>query len=661
MFATDAILNGKRAGTVISAGLMAVLMSTSAFAQCTTAQTGLPSGNLSALATPSSAAGASVVGAIGNANTIFLTQQGSAFVSAPPNPAPNQPGGGVWVRGIGGEVTLDSTSSSTLVANRAGLGTTTQTTNCNSTERQSFAGVQIGADIARLNWNGWNVHLGTTAGYLGSKSNDSFGYNNQFDIPFLGTYVVATYGRFFADFLVRNDYYNVTQNNPGLTAYNQPVGAHGYSISTSAGFNFALQNNWFIEPSAGFVYARTKVDDFTYAGNPTLAIGGTISTNDITSEIGRLSVRVGTTIATPTMVWQPFGSVSVFHEFAGNVNTNFNAFANNGFYTSGGVTVPSSYSQQTSTSRVGTYGQYSLGVAGQLVNTGWLGFVRVDYRNGDRIDGYTGNVGLRYQFTPGAMDALAADMPMKVKAPRQVYATNWTGFYIGGFFGGDAGRSDIRFVGQTPDSRPWVFGPIGGGQIGYNWQGASPWVYGVEGDIGAADIKGGRTCGPNPALDGNGAPNGTLASAYFTCSERTDWVATATARVGYSYDRTLYYVRGGGAWQDSTVSANCSLGPTGNLGGLGGGGRACTNQAGVVQTNITTGDRTRTGWLIGFGTEFDLGKNWSAKTEYNYIDFGRHTALASDGVSTLTDRTSTSQVKVGVNYRFGPGAVVAKY
>ncbi len=68
----------------------------------------------------------------------------------------------------------------------------------------------------------------------------------------------------------------------------------------------------------------------------------------------------------------------------------------------------------------------------------------------------------------------------------------------------------------------------------------------------------------------------------------------------------------------------------------------------------------RTAGTLGYGTEFDLGKNWSAKAEYDYLSFGRHTALASDGTAFLTDRSNISQVKVGVNYRFGPGMVVAK-
>ena len=45
----------------------------------------------------------------------------------------------------------------------------------------------------------------------------------------------------------------------------------------------------------------------------------------------------------------------------------------------------------------------------------------------------------------------------------------------------------------------------------------------------------------------------------------------------------------------------------------------------------------------------------------DYISFGSHTALASDGTTTIRDRADISQVKVGLNYRFGPTAVVAKY
>lgn len=657
-----AVLRPKAMGSRIVAGFAFAAMasaSTGAFAQCapsvSTSGTAIP--NIGQLAAPASAGAASLSGAIGNVNTAFLTQQGSAFVSAPANPSPDQPGGGVWARAVGGQVDLKTTSNSTGTTTIAGTGApyNTSTTSCSSTQQQDFAGVQVGADIARLNWNGWNVHVGSTAGYLGAKSNDSYGFNNTYDIPFFGTYLVATKDRFFADIMVRQEFYNVNTNNPGLNYFNQPIGGHGYSISASAGYNFALANNWFIEPSAGFIYSNTTVDGFTNSGTALLPIGGSIRTNDVESEIGRLSVRVGTVITTPNVVWQPFASASVFHEFAGDITSTYSSFANNAFI---GVT-PVAFSQTTTTSRVGTYGQYSAGVAGSIVNTGFLGFVRVDYRNGDNIDGWTGNAGLRYQFSP---DAIATPKYAKaVKAPVAFIApTNWTGFFIGGFAGGTYGRTDIGYAGApTEGSKPYVFGPLGGVQIGYNHQFPNNWVIGVEGDIGAASIKGGRTAGTLTGLDATGTPiagPGGFSPAYFTLNDRSNWMATATARVGYSLGRTLYYVRGGAAFADSTISATCSLGPTATAAS-----RACVNQAGVLTAGYNTGSYTRTGWLVGFGTEFDLGKNWSAKTEYNYIDFGTHSALASDGTTTLTDKSYVSQVKVGVNYKFTPGVVVARY
>jgi outer membrane autotransporter protein len=659
-----------RQGLVLAAVAFAMAgsASTAAFAQnCgPTVQSGtlpfIP--NIGQLAIPSGAAGAAIAGAIGNVNTAFLTQQGSAFVSAPSNPMPDQPGGGVWARAVGGNVNLSTTSVSTGVTSRADGVSNTATTACQNSQHESFGGVQLGADIARLNWSGWNVHLGTTAGYLGARSSDNNGFNDTFQVPFWGTYLVATKGRFFADLMVRQEFYNVNVNNIGSNYFNQPVGAHGWSVSTSAGYNFDLGNNWFVEPSGGFIYSRTSVDSFVNPGTPVLAIPGLISTNDVISEIGRLSIRGGRTIETPTVIWQPFASASVFREFAGNVTSNYASLPNGSF--NGGILAP--FNQTTSTSRVGTYGQYSLGIAGQIVNTGWLGFARVDYRDGSNINGWTGNAGIRYQFTP---EMIAAVMPVKVKAPPRPFIgpTNWTGFYVGGFGGAAAGRTDIGFVGDPTagsGSRPWVLGGLGGIELGYNRQFDNKWVLGVEGDVGAASVRGGRPAGSADGFSapvalgvGGGASVG-FSPALFTAQDKTNWMATATGRVGYAWGRTLFYVKGGVALEDSSTSVTCIYGPTGfsiiNIGP-----RSCLNQAGVLSPGFNTANYTRVGGTVGFGTEFDLGRNWSAKTEYDYLSFGRHMALATDGTTFLTDKSYISQVKVGLNYKFTPGVVVAKY
>ena len=134
-----------------------------------------------------------------------------------PIPTPDQPGGGVWARAVGGQVDVKSTSNSDRRDNApARAVVNTATTACANAQHENFAGVQVGADIARLNWSGWNVHLGTTAGYLGSKETDNNGFSNTFQVPFFGTYIVATKGRFFADLMVREEFYNVNAQQSRL-------------------------------------------------------------------------------------------------------------------------------------------------------------------------------------------------------------------------------------------------------------------------------------------------------------------------------------------------------------------------------------------------------------------------------------------------------------
>ncbi len=80
----------------------------------------------------------------------------------------------------------------------------------------------------------------------------------------------------------------------------------------NAGYNFALANNWFIEPSAGFTYARTSFDSFSVVGQPGAFgaqganISGTLQLNNITSEIGRASFRVGTSTQYGNVILSPF-------------------------------------------------------------------------------------------------------------------------------------------------------------------------------------------------------------------------------------------------------------------------------------------------------------------------------------------------------------------
>ena len=157
-----------RSGFLACAGLAGLLLpspeafaqapppTTTSFQNCTTTQVATPTTitNIGTLAIPTSATSAAISAAIGNVSTAFLTQQGSAFVSAPANPLPDQPGGGVWARGVGGQANLSSTSNSVGISTQGGAVINTATTNCNNQQTQTFAGAQVGTDIARLNYNG---------------------------------------------------------------------------------------------------------------------------------------------------------------------------------------------------------------------------------------------------------------------------------------------------------------------------------------------------------------------------------------------------------------------------------------------------------------------------------------------------------------------------
>jgi opacity protein-like surface antigen len=601
-------------------------------------------------------------------NTAFLLQS-TSFIGSPANPAPDQQGGGVWVRGVGGQVDIKSTTSSAVAAapTAAVPGGGAASINCSQKVDESFGGVQLGADIAKLNINGWNLHLGSTAGALASRGNlvgGAFGYTDAFfgtaagggpfnsttQIPFIGIYGAATNGGFSVDALLRTEYYQTSLTAPGNFLFGQNIDGHGVSFASSATYQWQVPNsNWFIEPSAGVIISRVKMDPFNFLSSGNLAfttLSETVQLNNINSDIGRVGLRAGTTITSGNVTWQPFAAVSVWHEFGPNITSNATTCPNCFFL--GGL--PSTLTAASSTSTFGTYEQYSLGISAALAGTGWLGFARVDYRDGPNLQGLSGTGGIRYQFTP---DMAVASHAMPVKAPVYkapvVTAVNWTGFYVGGFGGAAQGRADWGYVGG--EVSPHIGGYLLGGDVGYNYQ-TGKYVFGVEADLAGTNTKGGIGCNALAA-----GPNGGPAVApmfQMTCNASANWIATATARVGYAWDRALFYVKGGGAWTDERFSATCNLGPVNGLNTPvflpPGPGQNCTNPAAALSGGLTA-NTGRGGWVIGTGTEFALTRNWSAKAEADYVSFGDSNVTATDG-SALKVGMHMWEEKIGLNYRF---------
>jgi outer membrane immunogenic protein len=233
-----------------------------------------------------------------------------------------------------------------------------------------------------------------------------------------------------------------------------------------------------------------------------------------------------------------------------------------------------------------------------------------------------------------AAPAGAADIPvrMPVKAPVVAPMFNWTGFY-GGVNGGYA-WADSR-VSMTETGGPssasvsldldsWFAGLQGG----FNQQFSNNYVWGVEADIQWAN--GSDTAATPIGFPAGGGPT--------TVRGRLDWFGTLRARLGYAQDRTLYYVTGGLAFPGAKFSVFMPF---------------------DVDT-LTLSGRPKLGWVAGAGVEWALHGNWTAKFEYQYLNFGAKTV---SGISVGPQSIPASAkfdldmhtLRFGLNYRFVSG------
>ena len=584
-----------------------------------------------AVANVSASVGA-LITSINSVNTAFLTQS-SAFIGSPADPRPDQQGGGVWARGVGGHLSVGTTAT----AGNISFGTPQQgSIACNTRTLEDFAGVQIGTDFARLNVNGWNLHAGSTIGYLGSKTQDATpgltppaSFRDSLQIPFVGFYGAASYGRFLVDAQIRADFFQneVSDANNGLSG--QRFNARGISLTGNVAYNQNLGSHWFIEPSAGIVWSKARVDPLNVPGTgilgtpvgPGFVPPWVLTVNDIESTLGRLSVRVGTTVMSGNMVWQPFASASVFHEFQGRVTSSLTS----NFAALGPAFAPlPTLSSTVATSSLGTYGQFGLGITAQMMNTSWISYLRGDYRTGDNIEGWSINGGLRYQFVPdpAVRSPVVAKAPI-YKAPTVPAAYNWAGFYIGAYLGASWGFADLTFLDDGATADPRFAGFLGGGEIGYNYQ-VDKWVFGLEGDFAWTNAHGARSC-----------PIGFFAN----CEINMNWLSTVTGRIGYAYwDRLLIYVKGGAAIAADRAVAACTPNSPSTI-------------LLVVGCPASSNSKTKVGWTAGLGSEFGLTRNVSVKSEIVYFDLGsdRYTTA---GIPTDIQRNGFLST-VGLHYRFG--------
>lgn len=227
-------------------------------------------------------------------------------------------------------------------------------------------------------------------------------------------------------------------------------------------------------------------------------------------------------------------------------------------------------------------------------------------------------------FAATIASASAADLPVRTMAPLPAAAPifTWTGFYIGINAGGKwadfdhtvtSGAATLGFTGDTNSS--W----IAGGQLGYNWQ-IGQWVLGIEGDIDAQDFNRTRVVGT--------AFGPFIAGDSFTVESK--WQASLRGRIGYTWDRVLLYVTGGGAWTQAKGTV------------------------GLVGIGTFTDDRTVSGGTVGGGIEYAFTNNVSLGVEGRWTFYGDHTFSGTLGGIPVSDKVTldTAEVMGKINFRF---------
>jgi outer membrane autotransporter protein len=229
--------------------------------------------------------------------------------------------------------------------------------------------------------------------------------------------------------------------------------------------------------------------------------------------------------------------------------------------------------------------------------------------------------------TPAAAADLARRTYAKELPPLMMQPLyNWTGFYVGANFGGAFSSENVTAGnGATFSTDP--SGVLGGVQLGYNYQFSPSWLLGVEGELAWTSAEGNTNF--------NNPPGPTL-----TLTSNHHWYDTLDGRLGYVMGPWLLYAKGGGAWMNASyrLAANSGI-------------------AGAASISSTRG-----GWNAGAGVEYMFGERWSAKLEYDYLDFG--TSTLGFGVplgAGVAIKTRVNEVKAGVNYHWAPGTLFGMF
>jgi outer membrane immunogenic protein len=289
-----------------------------------------------------------------------------------------------------------------------------------------------------------------------------------------------------------------------------------------------------------------------------------------------------------------------------------------------------------------------------------------------KVQTNTATFGLAYKFSDPLLASAAAPLVYKYNNlynyagpwsdPPAAPAVSWTGVYLGAGIGVRASTTTANLdsatsggfdlVGPACNNKfmtgCYLSDPLNGTAFlfnpysGFNWQFATYWVGGIEGNFGLADQK--------TTLAGQFAPGSTNitfsdGTANNTFSVRTTWDASLRGRVGYLVTPSfLLYGAAGPAWMHIEQASTCDSLLTTTPAVFAG-----TCAPGLLTPAGITDSTTKLGFTVGAGGEARLWSNWFLRAEYRYADFG--TVRFTD-VRTCTNAFITPVP--GVSFGCGP-------
>jgi outer membrane immunogenic protein len=262
-----------------------------------------------------------------------------------------------------------------------------------------------------------------------------------------------------------------------------------------------------------------------------------------------------------------------------------------------------------------------------------------------KVQTNTATFGLAYKFSDPLAASAAAPLVYKSgnlynyagpwSDPPAASAVSWTGVYLGAGIGVRATTTNANldaatsggfdligpacnnkfmtgcYLGDPLNGTAFLFNPYSG----YNWQFATNWVGGIEGDFGLADQK--------TTLAGNFAPGSTNitfadGNANNTFSVRSTWDASLRGRLGYLVTPSfLVYGAAGPAWMHIEQASTCDSLLTTTPAVFAG---SCA--PGLLTPAGITDSTTKLGFTVAAGGEARLWSNWFVRAEYRYADFG---------------------------------------